>query len=111
MELEKFGALRQQEKSPVPPGAIFEFPFHGVEVVAFECRLHDAADLLVIPSHPQFSERASDRHVVDENLRLFHGPHSHAAQHTKLDVPEMLDTDPNTASNHDQDQAERSAAR
>jgi len=110
-ELEKVGTLRQEKKSAVSQSTVFQLPFQRIKIVTFKCRLHDIADLLIVARNLQLSQCTSNRHVVDEHLRLFHSSNGYTAQLPKFDIPEVLNTHPNPASDYGQDQAEGGAAR
>src|SRR4029077_6007346 len=74
----------------------FELQFEAVEIVAPESRGKNMLNLLVIAGDSQFLSGATDRQVVDEDLGLIESAVGDAGQFTKLEISQVLDTDPDS---------------
>src|SRR5713226_7450884 len=67
-----------------------------------KCVLQDSANLGVFFSFPQLLRRSSDRQIIDDDLSLFESSLGHAFQLKEFVVPEMLNAEPDSGPEHDQ---------
>src|SRR3954471_16037491 len=79
-----------------------ELQFKGIEIVAVESSQQDIANLIVTGSNFQLFDCAPDGEIVNHNLALLHGTQSDAAKLAKLQIIQMLNSQPDTSSNYGQ---------
>ena len=71
-----------------------------IKVVAAEGREENPANLIEIASDFEFFSGAADGQIVDENLGLVEGAVRDAGQFTEFEIAEVLNTDPDSDTQH-----------
>src|SRR5579864_1157106 len=82
-----------------------------IEVVAAEGREENSANLIEIASNFEFLRGAADGQIVDEDLRLVECALRYAGEFTKFEIAEVLNTDPNSDTQHREHKTEGASGR
>ena len=77
----------------------------GYDVIVTESDLENTADLIVVGSHLQLLDGTTDREVVNEYLPLLHRAPSDPAKLAKLQIPQVLHTEPHAYPENGEHQA------
>ena len=83
----------------------------GVEIVVFEGGGQNTADLVEVGRHFEFFDRAAHGKIVDDDLALLDGALRHPPQFAKLQVVQMLDTQPDAGAHHGEHKSQRTSGR
>jgi hypothetical protein len=83
-----------------------DIQFETIEVVAAESGEENPANLMEIASDFEFLRGAADGQVIDENLRLAECALRDAGQFTEFEIAEVLNTNPDSDSQHGKHEAE-----
>ena len=84
--------------------------FECIEIIVIEGGDQDAAHLSEISGRFQLLDCAAHRKIVDNNLPLVNGALRHSPQFAKLEVVQVLDSQPD-AGPHDRQHQSQGAAR
>src|ERR1700740_2601817 len=85
--------------------------FERIKVIACESCGHNPANLLVISRHSQFRRSAPDGKIVNYDLALVERALGDSTKFTEFGIPQMLHSQPDSRTQHSQNQPQRTSCR